>query len=89
MSYFLIAAKILLILPTILKIAETLFKDKPESGKEKKSWVLSLVESIYASMIGISTGGQLETWMELKALIGPLIDQLCNLLFPHDEVNKK
>ena len=74
------------LLPTIIKlmgIAEVTMADKPQSGPEKKNFVMSIIEAIFGGISAISTGGQAETWNRIKEPVGTIIDAAAGIAFPH------
>jgi hypothetical protein len=86
MNYFILIMRLMPFVSTLVEIAEKLFDDKPDSGAEKKAMVMAVVKGLVNIMIGVSTGGQQETWKKLEPLISQLVDAICAVLFPHDEV---
>ncbi|PKN67173.1 MAG: hypothetical protein CVU57_04270 [Deltaproteobacteria bacterium HGW-Deltaproteobacteria-15] len=81
-KYMAIAMKLL---PTILQlmgIAESLFEDKPNSGKEKKAVVTTAAKAIVEGVGAVSTGGQAETWERIKDPVSNIIDNAAAIAFP-------
>ena len=76
------------LVPFVIKmigIVEKLFDDVPDSGADKKAFVMAAVEGIFGVVLGISTGGQAETWAKIKPTISSIIDAVCDAVFPHEE----
>lgn len=69
----------------LMKIAEEAFDKQPDSGAEKKQFVMDALKAALTAIAGLSTGGQKATWEMLSGPIGLVIDAVCGLLFPHDE----
>lgn len=66
------------LLPSLLRIVEGLFSEKPKSGPEKKEAAMGGLAGFAKGMEAISTGGQKETWREINnnmGVISDLIDQ--------------
>ena len=75
------------LLPTVIKlmgIAEVSLADKPQSGAEKKSLVLQIVEAIFGGIASVSTGGQAETFERIREPLGAIIDSAASIAFPHE-----
>ena len=78
------------LVPTILSlmtVAEKLFAGVPQSGAEKKSLVMQVVEAIFGGIGAVSTGGQADTWTQIQGPIGSIIDAAAAILFPHTPGN--
>ena len=76
------------LIPTIIKLmglAEVAFNDKPQSGADKKSFVMQVLEAIFGGIAAVSTGGQAETWTRIQAPVGAIIDSAATIAFPHEE----
>ena len=76
------------LVPFVIKmigIVEKLFDDVPDSGADKKAFVMAAVEGIFGVVLGISTGGHAETWAKIKPTISAIIDAVCDAIFPHEE----
>ncbi len=76
------------LVPFVIKmvgIVEKLFDDVPDSGADKKAFVMAAVEGIFGVVLGISSGGQAETWAKIEPTISAIIDAVCDAIFPHDE----
>ncbi|MBT7082595.1 MAG: hypothetical protein HN929_14235 [Chloroflexi bacterium] len=76
------------LIPFVIKmvgIVEKLFDDVPDSGADKKQFVMTAVEGIFGVVLGISSGGQAETWAKLEPVISSVIDAVCDAIFPHEE----
>lgn len=68
------------LLPVLFGLMQIIEKkiDEPAMGPEKKAFVKAAI----GSMVGISTGGQKETWERIEGIIDPLIDLAASFLFP-------
>ena len=76
------------LIPFVIKmigIVEQLFDDVPDSGKDKKAFVMVTVEGIFGVVLGISSGGQAETWAKIEPTISKIIDAVCDVVFPHKD----
>ena len=76
------------LIPFVIKmvgIVEKLFDDVPDSGADKKQFVMTAVEGIFGVVLGISTGEQKALWEKLKPTISAIIDAVCNVVFPPDK----
>lgn len=58
----------------LMGVAQRLFSKKPKSGAEKKELVMTTVQTVLDSALAVSTGGQKETWEQLKEPVSLLID---------------
>jgi len=58
----------------MMGVAQRLFSKKPKSGAEKKELVLATVQTVLDSALAVSTGGQKETWEQIKEPVSLLID---------------
>ena len=76
------------LVPFVIKmigIVELLFDEVPDSGADKKAFVMAAVEGIFGVVLGISSGGQAETWKKIEPTISAIIDAVCDAIFPHEE----
>jgi hypothetical protein len=74
------------LVPTILSLmglAEKLFVEKPESGAEKKDFVIQVVQALVAGAGAVFTGGAANTWAQISGPIGTIIDAAAAMQFPH------
>lgn len=70
--------------PAIIKLigmAEIALADKPKSGAEKKALVMGATEAIVEGMTSVSTGGQKETWEQIKEPVSGLVDAAAGAMF--------
>jgi hypothetical protein len=77
------------LIPTIIKlmgVAETSYANVPQSGAEKKSLVMTIIEAIFGGISAVSTGGQAETWARIQAPVSAIIDSAAAIAFPHQGV---
>jgi len=84
MNWIGIALQAITILPRLITVAEKAFDGVPDSGTEKKQMVKTTVQALVAATLGVSTGGQAETWKKIEAFIDPAIDVMCAFLFPRE-----
>ena len=83
-----IVLSILKKLPAMLSEAEKLFDDVPDSGDQKKAYVMELVKLV-AEVLTDVTGPEWEKlWVKIESAISSAIDILCLFFFPHDEEGK-
>jgi hypothetical protein len=72
-------------LPKMLEQAEKLFDDVPDSGEQKKAFVMELVK-LAAGVLTDVTGPEWDKlWVKIESAISSAIDILCLFFFPHDE----
>ena len=74
------------LVPTILSLvplAEKLFADKPQSGAEKKDFVIQVLEALVVGAGAVFTGGAADTWSQIAGPISTIIDAAAALKFPH------
>lgn len=79
---------IISLLPSIVKLmmlAEDALNDKPKSGADKKSLVMEGTKAILDGVQGVSTGGQKETWDELRDPVSGIVDNLTSIMYPKDK----
>jgi len=74
------------LIPTIIKlmgIAETAYANVPQSGAEKKTLVMTIIEAIFGGIGAVSTGGQAETWARIQEPVSSIIDSAAAIAFPN------
>lgn len=79
---------VLRLFPTVvalIKIAEELFDDIPESGAQKKELVMAAIKSVLAGVTGIA--GDSELLGKIVKAVSYVIDAACLFLFPNDEAD--
>jgi hypothetical protein len=79
MSWFLIVMKLFGTLVDLMKIAEQLFDDIPDSGEDKKKFVLDAVKAIVEGMSGVTLTP--EMWGKIETACSLIIDAVCVFLF--------
>jgi hypothetical protein len=79
MSWFLIVMKLFGTLVELLKIAEQMFDDVPDSGEQKKQFVLDAVKAVVEGMSGVVFTPEL--WAKIEKTCSLVIDALCIFLF--------
>jgi hypothetical protein len=84
MSWISLVLQILKALPKLITVAEQAFDGVPDSGADKKRMVKTAVHAIVSSILGVSSGGQDDTWKKIAGIIDPVIDIMCMFLFPKD-----
>lgn len=75
------------LVPTILSLmglAEKLFEEKPQSGAEKKNFVIQVIQALIGGAGAVLTGGAADTWSQIQGPIGTIIDAAAALKFPHE-----
>ncbi len=78
-----IAQMITALVPAVEKIAHP-----DASGEEKKQAVMTGVQTVVNGMIGISKGGQADTWNKISQISGPVVDaavSVMNAVNPKEE----
>jgi len=66
---------ILNLLPSIIKVVESVFSKVPKSGAQKKAAAMDGLSQFAKGMEAISTGGQKDTWKAINENM-PAIDSL-------------
>ena len=84
MGWLLILIQLIPLVIRLMKIAEEAFDDQPDSGEEKKAFVMDALKAVFEAAVGVSTGGQASTWAALSGPIEALIDAVCGFLFPKE-----
>ena len=79
MSWFLIVMKLFGTLVELMKIAEQMFDDVPDSGDDKKKFVLDAVKAVVEGMSGVVFTPEL--WAKIEKACSLVIDALCVFLF--------
>jgi len=85
MNWLLILIQLIPLVVKLMEIAEKAFDDQPDSGVDKKDFVMKALQAVIRAAAGLSTGGQKETWEILATPIGMFIDAVCGFLFPNDD----
>ncbi len=85
MTWILLAFQILGALPKLMLVAEQAFDGIEDSSEDKKQMVLTAAQAIVGGVLGISSGGQAETWARIEKIVAPAIDIFCTFLFPHED----
>ena len=78
---------LLKLVPTILSLmtlAEKLFVEKPQSGAEKKDFVIQVLQALVGGAGAVFTGGAANTWSQVQGPISTIIDAAAALKFPHE-----
>lgn len=79
MSWFLIVMKLFGTLVELAKIAEQMFDDVPDSGAQKKQFVLDAVKAVVEGMSGVTLTPEL--WAKIEKACSLIIDAICVFLF--------
>ena len=80
-----IALAIMKQLPAMMKQAELLFDDVPDSGEQKKAFVMELVKLSATALTDITGPEWDELWVKIEKAISSAIDILCLFLFKNEE----
>jgi|GEM_PF-1292772 len=72
-------------LPAMMAEAEKLFDDIPDSGEQKKTYVMEMVKLAAEALTDVTGPEWDELWVKISAAIGNAIDILCLFFFPHEE----
>lgn len=88
MNIVLILIKLIPTILSMVSLAERLYTDKPKSGAEKKSFVLSAVEALMGGASAVFTGGAADTWARIKEPVGTIIDAAATVAFPRGGTNE-
>ena len=86
MSYLTIIFKLIPFAIKMMSIAETLFDNVPDSGKQKKEMVMKAVEALFEAVLSISSESNTQLWSTIKPAISAIVDMACGFLFEKDEV---
>jgi hypothetical protein len=46
---------------------------------------MAAVEGIFGVVLGVSSGGQAETWAKIEPVMSSIIDAVCDAIFPSDK----
>lgn len=87
MNIIMLLIKLVPTIVSLVGLAEKLYSDKPESGAEKKSFVMAIVQALSGGASAVFTGGAAETWQRIEAPIGTIIDAAASIAFPHADPN--
>jgi len=79
MTWVSIVLKILKTLVELLKVAEQMFDDTPDSGEQKKAFVMDALKAVVEGMSGVTLTPEL--WAKIERACGYLIDAFCIFLF--------
>ena len=80
-----IALAIMKQLPKMLAEAEKLFDDIPDSGEQKKAYVMELVKLAAAVLTDVTGPEWDELWVKVERAISKAIDILCLFFFPKED----
>lgn len=79
MAWFMIVAKLLKTVVGLMKVAEQMFDDIPDSGAQKKAFVMDAVKAVVEGMSGLTLTDEL--WGKIETACSLVIDALCVFLF--------
>jgi len=80
MAWLSIVLQLIPVVFKLMKVAEELFDDQPDSGEQKKAYVM---EAIHEMVVAAgSLMGNPELWAKIEKAISFLIDAACLFLFP-------
>ena len=82
MAWIAIVLKLIPAVIKLMRIAEELFDDVPESGAEKKAYVMAAIKAVVEATTGLGADDVL--WGKIEKAIGLLIDAVCIFLFPKE-----
>lgn len=89
MQWILIVLRLIPSITELMKIAEKLFDSIPDSGAQKKEYVIAAIKAIVESITGF-TGDEWDViWNKVYEAVDSLINIFAIFLFPHDEEEKK
>lgn len=84
MHILLLVIKLIPSILALVQLAEQAFTNKPQSGAEKKDYVMRAVEALIAGASTVFTGGAADTFARITPFISPLIDSAASIAFPHE-----
>ena len=85
MGWILIVLRLIPKVAELMKIAEKLFDSIPDSGPQKKEYVLAAIKAIVEGITGF-TGDEWDAiWGKIYEAVDSLIDIFAVFLFPHDD----
>ncbi len=87
MGWFIIVLKVIPVVIKLMRIAEDLFDDVPDSGADKKRYVMEAIKAVIEGISGFT--GSPELWAKIEKAISLLIDAVCVFMFPHDDDKEK
>jgi hypothetical protein len=79
MNWFTIVFKLFGTLVDLAKIAEQLFDDQPDTGEQKKQFVMDAVKALVQGMTGIVFTEEL--WAKIEKACSMVIDTVCVFMF--------
>ena len=79
-----LVVKIIPAVVEMMKAAEQLFDDVPDSGAQKKEYVMAAVKALVGGIVGVSSMDE-GLWGKISKAISLFIDAACLFLFPHDK----
>ena len=85
MSYLTIIFKLIPFAIKMMGIAEKLFDNIPDSGKQKKTMVMEAVEALFEAVLSVSSESNAQLWKTIEPAISAVIDAACGFMFD-DEV---
>ena len=85
MQWLMIVLRLIPSISKLMKIAEKLFDSIPDSGEQKKGYVLAAIKAIVEGITGFTGDEWDEIWGKIYEAVDTLIDIFAVFLFPHDE----
>ena len=82
MGWIAIVIRVIPAVIKLMKIAEELFDDVPDSGQEKKAYVMAAIKAVIEAATGFGADDVL--WEKIEKAISLLIDAVCIFLFPKE-----
>jgi hypothetical protein len=64
----------------LMTVAEQLFDDVPDSGEQKKAYVMEAIKAMVEGVSGFT--GSPELWAKIELAMSLMIDAACIFLFP-------
>lgn len=83
MSWIVVVLKLIPTITRLMAVAEQAFDGEPDSGAQKKAYVMEGLKAIVEGLSGFT--GSEELWAKVETVISPLIDIACLVLFKKDK----
>jgi len=82
MSWIGIVLKVIPTVIKLMKVAEELFDDVPDSGADKKAYVMEAIKAVVEGITGVA--GDDKLWKKIEKAVSLLIEAVCIFLFPKE-----
>jgi len=80
MGWLTIVLRLIPVVVRLMGVAEKLFDGTPDSGQQKKEYVMEAVKAMVEGASGFT--GTPELWAKIESAVSLMIDAACIFLFP-------